>query len=238
MVKKIKVQSKFTSFAATIFSMLSIFAACCIVFYLVITKDLGTIFVFKALCVVAFLMVIIPVFFSSTATKEIVTDMTLTPETLSLVYKFKRQKRIETIQLKDIEGVFADIEANQSDPSQTSTIESTTTVSIFKKGGEVVSFTESPNGSFTLCKYAFVLRLLAVSEYLPNFKYRVTGNSEYAKNDINFYAENKNNLSLIRKMNFFAQTSPFFAKIMLFVSFSPVLILLLAIAYLLIDTFG
>jgi len=121
-------------------------------------------------------------------------------ENLIIVYsRGKNKTRRKTIKITDIEGVKADMVATQGRRGKYNYLDCTTTVTIKLKDKKSVRFT-ADNDMFSLCAYSFMLRLLKISRYLPNFTYSVTGGADIVKQDIDHFARYGKRMPRIKRM--------------------------------------
>ena len=139
---------------------------------------------------IAVLVITIPLLIQNAANKEeYVSDMILSNKDLTLIYKQKR-KYIgkEVIPLKDIKSFRVVLNSNITNAgSKTKIVFSETHVTIKTINGEI-SFEENSNAKFAFCSYSFMLNLLKIAYYLPNFSYEVKGNAVGVKEDVNYFA--------------------------------------------------
>ena len=158
---KIKVQNKLSTFTAVFLSFLTLLGIAALIYFLVAADDLSGKTRGEIIGLIGLLAFLIPLFFKSTdAIGEFVSELILTPKTLTLVYQYKKKKRNEIIPLEDIESVSADLTANIVRQGKTAYLDCQTNVTINKKDGEPIFFNVNPSGGFSLCGYDFLLKLI------------------------------------------------------------------------------
>lgn len=238
-MKKLKVRKKLSVFMAILLIMLDIAAIVAIIHYLMITNDLS-LKLTAGICVLAgFLVFLIYAFFNnSDIVEEYVTEMVLTPQTITLVYRHGIKNRLEVIPSEDIESVSAELFANNAESGKSKYIECSTDVEILKKNGEKILFSEKPNGGFLLCEYTFLLKLISLSKYLPNFKYKVTGDCEFAKEDIRLYELNEKRMSFWKRAKYSTNLNAICEKIALIICLTPAIALFVFFLYTYLSSFN
>ena len=200
MLKRIKVQGKLSLLAAIVISV--VVASITIYFiYISITSDYlssGTKTDIWGL--VGMIAVFIPLWLNNAKSEEeYVSELILDDCSLTLVYKNHTNERKKKILLSDINSFNVVLNANNAKTGKTVSLFCETIVTINTKSSKKISFRETPTASFAFCNYAFMLRLLDIAKYLPNFKYEVKGNSETTKLDIANYALHGKRLSWLKR---------------------------------------
>lgn len=119
--------------------------------------------------------------------KEYVYELRITERDLAIVYKKDAEiSKITKINLDNIKSFHAELTANNLAPNHPLHLECSTDVVIETKDHESIHFTEIPT---TVCKYSFMLRLLAISQDLPNFTFHIEGNSKTTRKDVEHFAK-------------------------------------------------
>ena len=217
---KIKVQNKLSTFTAVFLSFLTLLGIAALIYFLVAADDLSGKTRGEIIGLIGLLAFLIPLFFKSTdAIDEFLSELILTPKTLTLVYQYKKKKRNEIIPLEDIESVSADLTANIVRQGKTAYLNCQTDVTINKKDGEPIFFDVNPSGGFSFCGYDFLLKLISISYFLPNFKYTVSGDSEFAKDDIKHYERYGKRMSFWQRSKYEIKNTPLIGRIFLVISF-------------------
>ncbi len=144
--------------------------------------------------------------------QEYVSDLILTQETLTVVYKLNKNDRYYDIPLNEIKKFYAHTNVAGSDTK--------TDVTITTCHNETIKFSESPTEGFSFCKYGFLLRLLKVSHCIPNFQYSVLcSGDDFAERDIEYFEKHKKRLPVICRIWAWFLTIPVTAKFFLSISF-------------------
>lgn len=238
LMTKIKVQNKLSTFTAVFLSFLTLLGIAALIYFWVSADDLSGKTRGDIIALIGLLAFLISLFFKSTdAVDEFVSELILTPKTLTLVYQYKKNKRSEIIPLEDIENVSADLTANIVRLSKSTYLECQTDVTINKKDGAPIFFNVNPSGGFSLCGYAFLLKLISISHFLPNFKYTVSGDSEFAKDDIKHYERYGKRMSFWQKSKYEIKKTPLVGKILFAICFLAIIIPLGLMIYTSVPTF-
>lgn len=215
---KIKVQRQYSIFLSIIL-LFAIFLLIGVLLYFLFMSEVDLNSKSKSdlheiLWILAF--VLVPFIFCSIGNKsEYVSDMIISSEYIELVYK-QKQKEIRRTRLSrnDIElfEVIANIDKRSS--GRTCYIQSNTIVTIELKDKNQIQF--SQDSSYILCgsPYKFILDLIKNSREIPNFKYEINGNYEFAKKDIEHYRIYKKRLSYIEQLKHDYKNQPKFIKIL------------------------
>lgn len=238
LMTKIKVQNKLSTFTAVFLSFLTLLGIAALIYFWVSADDLSGKTRGDIIALIGLLAFLISLFFKSTdAVDEFVSELILTPKTLTLVYQYKKKKRSEIIPLEDIESVSADLTANIVRLSKSTYLECQTDVTINKKDGDSIFFNVNPSGGFSLCGYAFLLKLISISHFLPNFKYTVSGDSEFAKDDIKHYERYGKRMSFWQRSNYAMKKTPLGGKIFFAICFLAVIFPIGFMIYTVVPTF-
>lgn len=238
LMTKIKVQNKLSTFMAVFLSFLTLLGIAALIYFWVSADDLSGKTRGDIIALIGLLAFLISLFFKSTdAIDEFVSELILTPKTLTLVYQYKKNKRSEIIPLEDIESVSADLSANIVRQGKTAYLDCQTDVTINKKDGAPIFFNVNPSGGFSLCGYAFLLKLISISHFLPNFKYTVSGDSEFAKDDIKHYERYGKRMSFWQRSNYAMKKTPLCGKILFAICFLAIIIPLGLMIYTVVPTF-
>ena len=221
MFKRIKVQGKL-NLPLVIFISVMVVLIAFLFLYIGITSDFvssrtkSEIFGFIAL-----IAIFIPIWLkNATSEEEYVSELILDDNSLKILYKGKNSEHTEEILLNDIRSVDVLLNANNVRTGKSTSLFCETIVTISIKSGEEISFTENPTASFSFCSYAFMLRLLDIARYLPNFRYEVEGNSEVAKLDVQNYAQYGKRLPFLKREYIAFKRYPVWARIILFCCFT------------------
>lgn len=238
LMTKIKVQNKLSTFMAVFLSFLTLLGIAALIYFWVSADDLSGKTRGDIIALIGLLAFLISLFFKSTdAIDEFVSELILTPKTLTLVYQYKKNKRSEIIPLEDIESVSADLSANIVRQGKTAYLDCQTDVTINKKDGAPIFFNVNPSGGFSLCGYAFLLKLISISHFLPNFKYTVSGDSEFAKDDIKHYERYGKRMSFWQRSNYAMKKTPLGGKILFAICFLAVIFPIGFMIYTVVPTF-
>ena len=149
---------------------------------------------------VAVLVLLIPLLVQNAVNKEeYVSDIEISNKDLTLIYKQKR-KFIgkEVIPIKDIQSFNVVVTSNISSVGRTRYTNTSTFVVIKTVNGEI-EFEEDSSAKFSFCGYSFILNLLKISYYLPNFSYKFRGNAIDVKDDIDYFAIHGRRIPFIKK---------------------------------------
>ena len=233
MQKKIKVQRRLNLAFAVFISLVAILL-CGIFVYIVFAFDFASYHSrYKIYGFIGLIAVFIPLWLKNAQSdEEYVYDLIIDEESLTLVYKKQKEQRTETISFDDILSINAILKANNVKTAKSVSLFCETTVTIKRKNGKTIVFSENPTADFSLCAYAFILQLLAVAKSLPNFKYRVCGNSEVVKQDVKFYAIYGRRLPFLKRELIAFKQYPKIAQIILVCCFLPFIISVCFLIYL------
>lgn len=144
---------------------------------------------------------------------EYVSDIMVTNDALVLCYKKKNRGWQQVINMSDIESVKVDFTADSVQRGKYRILECQTGVSIKIKNNKTVSFTQNPSGVSFKCPYAFMLDLLSVSSFLPNFSYNMRGNCVSVLEDIRHYEIYRKRLSFLKRMQIELKNTPPVGKV-------------------------
>lgn len=216
---KIKVQKKFSVLTAIFFSMLTIAGIVGIIYFLIISDDLSAKVRGECVGLIGLLLVLIPLFFQNIDSVEFLSEIILSPQNLTLVYQFKKMKREEIIPIDTIESFTANLTANTVKQDKFAYLDSRTNITITQKSGDIIKFSVNQSKGFSFCTYDFLLKLISISQFLPNFQYSVKGNSEFAKEDIKHFELYGKRLSFLQRTKFEIKKTPIFQILILFFCF-------------------
>ncbi len=215
MKKRIKVQSKLSMTAVVIISAIIIAIVGVLAYILMTSNDVSYRVEGDIFGLIAMVAIFIPLWIKNAMSKEeYVSELIIDDTTLSLVYKSNKGKRIHQLNLEDIKSVKAVLFASDKITGTYSHMYCKTDVSITTKDNKI-SFTENSNFSLSFCAYAFLLRLISISKFLPNFKYQIYGNSDIIKKDIEQYVKFGKRLSFAKKASYDFKKYPVFLKVVL-----------------------
>lgn len=216
MKKRIKVQSKLSMITVVIISAIIIAIVGVLAYIVMTSNDVSYHVEGDVFGLIATVAIFIPLWIKNAKSKEeYVSELILEDNTLSLLYKSNTGKRIHQINLDDIIGVKAVLTANDERTGKCAYTSCKTEVSITTKDKNKISFTEDSKYSISFCAYAFLLRLISISQYLPNFQYKIYGNSKLAKKDIDHYVKFGKRISLLKKASYDFKQYPIFLKVVL-----------------------
>ncbi len=156
-------------------------------------------------------------FFSAKSKDEYVSDLLVSKTALTLIYRYKNNKRQVVISTKDIKRVKADF------------VDTKTTVDILKNDGEHITFEDYLGKSVSLCYHKFLLDLISVSEYLPNFIYNVLTSNQALKEDVEHFRIHRKRRTFFEILKKELAKWSIFTKILIFF-IACLFILLLSIA--------
>ena len=217
--KKIKVQKKFSMLTAIFFSMLVLAGIIGIIYFLIISDDLNSKVRGECIGLIGLLLFIIPLFFQNIDTVEFLSEIILSPENLTLVYQLKKTKREEVIPINTIESFTANLTANTVQKDKIAYLDSRTNITITQKSGDIIKFSVNQSKGFSFCTYDFLLKLISISQFLPNFRYSVNSNSEFVKKDIENFERFGKRLSFLQRTKLEMKKTPIFQKLILIVCF-------------------
>ena len=216
---KIKVQKKFSILTAIFFSMLTIAGIVGIIYFLIISDDLSTKVKGECIGLIGLMLFIIPLFFQNTDSIEFLSEIILSPQKLTLVYQLKKTKREEVIPINTIESFTANLTANTVKQDKFAYLDSRTNITITQKSGDIIKFSVNQSKGFSFCTYDFLLKLISISQFLPNFQYSVKSNSEFVKKDIENFERFGKRLSFLQRTKLEMKKTPIFQKLILVVCF-------------------
>ncbi|MBR2069522.1 MAG: hypothetical protein IJ877_07160 [Candidatus Gastranaerophilales bacterium] len=217
-MRKIKVQTKLSYLALILLTVLAL-AFGALVVYIIYFADFASsrskndgiellIIIFAAL----------PILFKSTISKDIyVSDILLFDDYLELIYKknnkeaFKR--KIFKNEIKEY-SLVSDISI-QKYGSKSQVCVCITNNKITLNNGECIFFNHNSFTKLFGCPYQFLLDMLKVSKEIPNFKYRLKGDNEFAKKDVEHFIINGKRMSASAQFKYSMKKIPFVAKIVL-----------------------
>ena len=233
MMKHIKVQSRLSLMAAIIISLFLILIAIGFI-YIAHTADYvssgskGKIYGF-----IGFLAFFIPIWFKNAQDEdEYVSELMVDDNSLTLFYKSKNSNRTTTIPLEDINSVHAKLNANYTQTGKSKMLSCETIVTIKTKNNGTIVFIENPTANISFCSYDFMLRLLTISKYLPNFTYTVEGNAEDTKQDISHFAKFGKRLSFFKRAYINYKQYPVGYRILIFFFLIPLVVSIGVLIYL------
>lgn len=192
-VTRIKIQSKF-SFNTYILLVLS--PILIVSFYdFLITNKVYWHSLYIVWFFLSFILVAIPAYLANKKiSKEYVSEMIISEDSLTLIYKKGRTLRYKNIPLNTINEFDVNLLANNlifnSGGRGTGCIifDCQTFISI-NTDAETIKFEHIPlTLGITLHCTELMLKLLKISKLIPNFSYKVSGNSKIIKTAINYYA--------------------------------------------------
>lgn len=215
-MKKILVQEKLTLANAIILSAVVVIIGVICVYFAFAEDAVSAHARGECIFFIGILAVFIPMWISNAKSKEAyVSELILTDEDLILVYKTDKVTTNKTIKLSDISSVHAKLNANYVRTGKSISLFCQTDVLINTNSQGAVSFTEVPTASWSFCNYAFLLRLLGISARLPNFTYKVVGNSECSKEDVRHFAKYGKRLPFIKRLLLESKIYPVWTRIIL-----------------------
>ena len=213
-MKRIKVNNDANTFGA--FSLLAVgIAVLALCIWVIYTNGID-IDVIEGLVVSSFVIYLFVKFYSRKNKDEYVSDLLVSRTALTLIYKYKDKKRQVVISTKDIKYVKADF------------VDTKTTVDILKTDGEHITFKDYLGKSISLCYYTFLLDLISVSEYLPNFTYDVYTDNQSIKDSIEYFRVYGRRRTFVDKLKKELAKTSIFTKICLFI-FACIFMFLLSI---------
>lgn len=189
-MKKIKVQSRISPFifilGFIIILAIVIFVAKFIIFDNSLsyrTKSNGWELIFALIFFVPFL------FGSLTNNQEYTSHILMSDDSLYLIYKIKNKiTKTKIIALNEIEKFEIEADLNTVYYSRSSYLKAKITTKISLLNNEIITFKNNENEiEFFRCPYQYVLDILKVSSKLPNFSLKLSGNQEFAKENINYF---------------------------------------------------
>lgn len=219
-MKKIKVQSRISPFAFVlgfiIILAIVIFVAKFIIFDHTLsyrTKSNGWELIFTLIFFVPFL------FSSLTNNQEYTSHILMSDDSLYLVYKIKNKiTKTKIIALNEIEKFEIEADLNTVYYSRSSYLKAKITTKISLLNNEIITFKNNENEiEFFRCPYQYVLDILKVSSKLPNFSLKLSGNQEFAKENINYFRRFGKKLPFCLAFKYQLKLMPKIAKITLFI---------------------
>ena len=237
-MKRIKVQSRLSKAAALL--IVAIIVALGIFFvYLDFTSDFissGTssdIYGFVAMAII-----FVPIILSQVVSKsEYVSELIIANGKLIIVYKSSNSKRERVINLDDITKFKAILSANDVRSGKSSYVSCTTDVTIQTKNDGEIEFIENSSASFSFCAYSFLLRLINLSKYIPNFSYTVVGNSKFVREDIKYFAIHGRRIPFLKYEYMRFKSYPMWSKFLLVCCVVPFIISLGVLIYLTVPNY-
>lgn len=223
-MKKILVQEKLTLANAIILSVIVVIVGLAFVFIAMTNDSISLHTRSNCFAMISVIAVFIPLWLRNARSKTAyVSELMITDEDLILVYKVDKDiKEKKAIKLADISSVHAKLNANYARAGRSVTLFCETKVTIKTINKSVISFTEVPTASWSFCNYAFLLRLLGVAALLPNFTYKVVGNSELAKEDVKYFAQHGKRLPFIKRLILESKIFPVWTRILLCICFAMI----------------
>lgn len=231
-MKKIKVQSKLSPFFAILLSVICMLIAT-ILIYIATTSDFISPHVKNQ--IIGFFGAIaigVPIWIKNMELKEeYVSDLFIDKTFLGLIYKQGKNIRIEKIPLKEITSFKATLEANNIATGKHISIICKTFVIICAKNRNPIVFMQNPAINFSFCNYSFLLRLLDNAKYIPNFSYKIEGNSNICKQDIRNYVLNGKRLPFYQRELLILKQYPLISKIIFALFLIPFVIFLCMVIF-------
>lgn len=238
MIKKIKVQSRLSLAAAILISLFLILLAAGFLYIAHTTDFVSSSSKGKIYGFIGLLAFFIPIWLKNAQDEdEYVSDLEVDDNNLTIIYKRKNLQRTKTIALEDIKSVKATLNANYSKTSKSIMLFCETTVKIKTKNEDSIVFTENPTASLSFCSYSFMLRLLSIAKYLPNFSFNVDGSAEDVKQDVQYYSIHGRRLSFFKRQYILFKKYPTSARIFLFALLIPVILMFGLLIYLYLPPF-
>ncbi len=189
-MKKIKVQTRLPVLAVILISVIAI-VVCGFLVHLVYfsgfassrTKSDGAELIF-------FIFVILPLLYKSTFSKEdYLSHILLYDDSLILVYKqgAKEVSRKE-VYYSDIQSfnITSDLSTKRYGRSYVCICATNSVIKL--KNGNTISFNHDSTSQLFGCPYQYVLDIIKESNRIPDFQYKLKGDNELAKEDINYFA--------------------------------------------------
>lgn len=177
--------------------------------------------------IVVFLLVFIPLLLNNAQSSvPFVSEIIVTDSDLILVHKVDSLSKEQIIKLSDIKSIKATLKANNVSSGRSVSLFCETVVNIETKSDGIITFSEVPTASWSFCGYSFMLRLLSISYYLPNFTYKVIGNSETAKADVQHFALYGKRLPFLKRMILDLKIYPLWIRLFIALNFLLFLVLL------------
>lgn len=219
-MKKIKVQSRISPFifilGFIVILAIVIFVAKFIIFDHTLsyrTKSNGWELIFTLIFFVPFL------FGSLTNNQEYTSHILMSDDSLYLVYKIKNKiTKTKIIALNEIEKFEIEADLNTVYYSRSSYLKAKITTKISLLNNEIITFKNNENEiEFFRCPYQYVLDILKVSSKLPNFSLKLSGNQEFAKENINYFRRFGKKLPFCLAFKYQLKLMPKIAKITLFI---------------------
>lgn len=236
-MKRIFVQGKLSIAAAIAISTVVIIVGLIFAYFAFTLEDVSASTRSRMYEFIGLIAIFVPLWINNARSKEAyVSEMLLTDRTLTLVYRNREQGDI-VIDLDNIKSIHAKLEANNVRTSRSSTLFCETNVTIQTKTGKFFHFSENPTANLFQCSYAFLLRLIDNSRFLPNFTYEIQGNSEETKEDIKYYAQYGKRLPWYKMLGISLKKVPIFIKILLGASLLGFFSCMFMLAYLNFPTF-
>ena len=214
---KIKVQHQFSVFISILALIAILVISVCIGYFMFMTetdissKTRSDIYALIGI----FLFVIVPFIFTSIKNKtEYVSDIIISADYIELIYKEKQKETKRTRILKDDIEVFeAIVTINKVNSGKTSYIYCNSVVTIELKNRCQIQFLQNSSNQLWGSPYKFILDLIKNSIEIPNFKYQINGNYEFAKKDIENYSIYKKQLPFSEQLKYDYKSQPKIIKI-------------------------
>ena len=198
-MKKIKVQSRISPIAFVIICIFGITLLVSLLF--LISADLSTTssrIKYDFWCLVGIVCTLVGFGFKEVLKTDVyVAEFVFVNGSMQIVYK-KRDKvvNVKTIDLSDITKFSVEANMKYLYLTKGRYLNVTYTVVINSKTHGLDTFIVQPS-MFTLgCAYQFLLDLISVSRYIPNFSYTVNSEDEEHKKDIDYFKVNGKRLPL------------------------------------------
>jgi hypothetical protein len=199
-MRTIHVQGKLNLKSAIFLTVILVLIAFCLIYY-VFTSDFSSTHTKIELAgLIGMISVFIPMwFFNADDSEEYVSELQLTNTELVLIYKRNKEiSKTTRINLDNIKSIHAELTANNVITGRSTTLFCQTDVCITTKDAKRICFTENPTASLSFCNYSFMLRLLSIAKELPNFTFKVKGNSETTREDVKHFSIYGRRLSLLK----------------------------------------
>ena len=214
---KIKVQHQFSVFISILALIAILVISVCIGYFMFMTEtDISSKTRSDIYALIGILLfAIVPFIFTSIKNKtEYVSDIIISADYIELIYKKKQKETKRTRILKeDIEVFEAIVNINKINSGKTSYVYCNSIVTIKLKNKNQIQFLQDSSNKLWGSPYKFILDLIKNSIEIPNFKYQIEGNYEFAKKDIENYSIYKKRLPFSEQLKYEYKSQPKIIKI-------------------------
>lgn len=185
---RIKVQSQISTPVFILYCIISIVIIGIVVKFIFFDSTLSYHTKSNGYELIFLLLFFVPLLFRSTGKQEYVSELVITNNELDIIYKRKNTLvNTKRIPIDSIESFNVSVDLNNVRYSRTTILSTRIITEIQLKNKDTITFDNTYETKFFGCPYQYILDIIKASALLPNFSLNLTGNSEFDKENIQYF---------------------------------------------------